>query len=63
VDEDGGLALADGELGAVLDRVAAALEAPDDGVAGVVGPVDDVDELAAEEVEEGHRGLRQLGSR
>ncbi len=55
VDEDRGLALAHGELGAVLDRVALALEAPDDGVAGVVGPVDDVDELAAQEIQDRHR--------
>ena len=54
VDEDRGLALAHGELGAVLDGVALALEAPDDGVAGVVDPVDDVDELAAEEIEDRH---------
>ena len=57
VDEDRGLPLAHGELGAVLDRVALALEAPDDGVAGVVGPVDDVDELAAQEIEDRHRGV------
>ena len=57
VDEDRRLPLADGELGAVLDRVALALEAPDDGVAGVVGPVDDVDELAAQEIEDRHRVL------
>ena len=39
VHEDRRLALAHRQLGAVLDRVALALEAPDDGVAGVVGPV------------------------
>ena len=61
VDEDRGLPLAHGQLGAVLDRVALALEAPDDGVAGVVRPVDDVDELAAQEIQDRHRFLlRQL---
>ena len=46
VDEDRGLPLAHGQLGAVLDLVAVALEAPDHRVAGVVGPFDDVDELS-----------------
>ena len=54
VDEDRGLAFAHGQLGAVLDLVALALEAPDHRVAGVVGPVDDVDELAGQEVEDAH---------
>ena len=54
MSEDRRLAFAHRQLGAVLYRMAFALEAPDDRVAAVVGPVDDVDELAAEEVEDGH---------
>ena len=54
VHEHGGLALANGELGAVLDFVPFTFEAPDQGVAGVVDPVNDVDEFAGEKIENAH---------
>jgi hypothetical protein len=45
------LALAHGQLGAILDLVALALEAPDHRCRGCRRPVDDVDELAGQEIE------------
>src|SRR5256885_2715229 len=47
VDERGGLSFADDQLGAVLDFVVRAREAPHHGVARVVDPLDDVDQFAA----------------
>ena len=52
VDEDRRLAFAHRQLGAVLDRLAAAVKAPDHRVARVVQPGDDVDEFAFEEIED-----------
>ena len=55
VDEDGRLALAHGQLGAVFDLVAMALEAVDQRVrARIVEPFDDIDELAEDLVHQRH---------
>ena len=61
VDEDGGLALADGELGPHLDLVVVAREAVgEDVVLRRLGPLDDVDELAADFVPKAHGDLLEV---
>ena len=60
MDENGGLAFANGQLGAVFDRVADGRIAPDHRVARIVRPFDDLDELAAENVEDRHLFLRRM---
>ena len=54
VDEHRLLALADDQLGPVLDLVLVAGEPPGEGRAGVVHPLDDVDQLALDLVHQAH---------
>ena len=57
MNENSGLAFANGEFRPVFDFMALALEAPHECVAGIIGPVNDVDKLAGEEIENAHGGL------
>ena len=60
IDERRDLALADDELGAVLDLVLVTRKAPHHRVRRVVDPLDDVDQLAAKLVPDAHgHDLRQ----
>ena len=44
------------QLGAILDRMAFTLKAPDHRIPGVIGPVDDVDKLTRQKIEKRHWG-------
>jgi hypothetical protein len=57
VDEDGHLALAHGERGAVLDLIARHRVAPAEHAVAALGPLEDVDELLLDEIHQRHRVL------